>query len=271
MGTHDGGLSGSTIRAVVLALTDPAEAATIAAVLEQGGFTTAVVLEQGGFATGRAEGMEGLRAALLAPGLRPDALVLDDGFAGQDAAALCAELRRAGCRLPVVVAHDGQAGGGEGAVALRCLEAGATDCLVRPVRRLELAARLRAHLRQSALAGEAEPAIGPYRFRAARREMEEAASGRIIRLTATEAAMLRFLHGAGGAVVPRQVLLDRVWGYRPGVTTHTVETHIYRLRRKIEPDPRRCRLILSEDAGYRLNLAPQVFPRPGEVGLRASA
>lgn len=255
MGTHDWGFQGGAVRAVVLALTDPAEAAAIAA-----------VLEPGGFATVRAEGMGALRAALAAPEPRADALVLDDGFAGQDAAALCAELRRAGRALPIVVAH-----GTEAAAALRCLEAGATDCLARPMRRLELAARLRAHLRQFELAGAAEPTVGPYRFRATRRELEEAATGRIIRLTATEAAMLRFLHGAGGAVVPRQVLLDRVWGYRPGVTTHTVETHIYRLRRKIEPDPRRCRLILSEDAGYRLNLAPQVFARPGEAGMRARA
>jgi DNA-binding response OmpR family regulator len=250
-GERDAAGPHGAMRAVALALSDPDEAASVAAALEQAGFAIA-----------RAATIEGLRAALLAPGLRPDALVLDDGFAGQEAAALCAELRRAGCRLPVVVAH-----GGQPAVALRCLEAGATDCLARPMRRLELAARLRAHLRQFDLVGEVEPTIGPYRLCAGRREMEEIATGRVLRLTATEAAMLRFLHGAGGAVVPRQVLLDRVWGYRPGVTTHTVETHIYRLRRKIEPDPRRCRLILSEDAGYRLNLAPQVFARPGEALL----
>ena len=157
-------------------------------------------------------------------------------------------------------------------MVVRCLDAGANDCIARPLRPLELAARLRAQLRQHADSAGAVLAVGPYRFRPAQRELEEAASGRIIRLTATETAMLRFLHRAGGAAVPRPVLLNQVWGYRPGVTTHTVETHIYRLRRKIEPDPYRRSLLLSDEVGYRLNLGLPVLPRdlaPG--GLRASA
>ncbi len=178
-----------------------------------------------------------------------DALVLDAALAVPHAPSLCAALRQLGHRLPILVLHDGSE-----AVLVGCLDAGANDVMARPVRALELAARIRAQLRHGAGAAGGPLQFGPYVFRPDRRTLEEAACGRIIRLTATEAAILRFLHRASGSVVPRTVLLHEVWGYRDGVTTHTVETHIYRLRRKIEPDPRRRRLILCEASGYRLNL-----------------
>ncbi len=178
-----------------------------------------------------------------------DALVLDAGPGGLNGAALCAAIRRGGAGLPILVLH----GGGEDVV--HCLNAGANDGLARPVRALELAARLRAQLRQHGARPGAALEMGPYLFRPDRRELELAEGGACIRLTVTEAAILRFLHAAGGRPVARPVLLHEVWGYRAGVTTHTVETHIYRLRRKIEPEPGRRRLLLSEEAGYRLNLA----------------
>ena len=188
--------------------------------------------------------------AMLSERVPPiDALLIDSAFGGQEAGVMCAELRKAGARFPVLVLHDR-----DDAMIVRCLDAGADDCLARPLRPLELAARLRAQLRQYDSNDGALLDVGPYLFRPAQRELEDAASGRIIRLTATEAAMLRYLHGAAGAAVPRPVLLNHVWGYQPGVTTHTVETHIYRLRRKIEPDPGRRRLLLCDETGYRLNL-----------------
>ena len=220
---------------IMLAVGDVAERAALAERLAEGGFAVAA-----------APGVAELAAAL------PDAaaLVLDARLARPDAAALCAALRRDGHFLPILVLHDGTDG-----LVVRCLDAGANDVVARPVRGLELAARVRAQLRHHGGAAGGPLLVGPYQFRPDQRELEEAGTGRVIRLTATEAAMLRFLHRAGGGVVSRQVLLHEVWGYREGVTTHTVETHIYRLRRKIEPDPRRRRLILCEDSGYRLDLA----------------
>jgi DNA-binding response OmpR family regulator len=238
-------------RRIGIALTDAAECRRIAILLEGSGFDVAPPLGAGTLLAERSPGI--------------DALLIDAGFGGHDGAAICAELRRAGLGFPVLVLHDAD----DGAV-VRCLDAGANDCIARPLRPLELAARLRAQLRQHDDSAAAELALGPYRFRPARRELEDEA-GRIIRLTATETAMLRFLHAAGGEAVPRLVLLNRVWGYRPGVTTHTVETHIYRLRRKIEPDPARRSLLLSDDAGYRLNLAPLPRRHLTPAGLRASA
>ena len=73
-----------------------------------------------------------------------------------------------------------------------------------------------------------------------------------IRLTEKETNILKFLYRSNDGVVPRDVLLHEVWGYNAGVTTHTLETHIYRLRQKIEPDPSNARLLVTESGGYRL-------------------
>ena len=219
---------------IVLAVADAAERAALAERLADGGFKVTAP-----------PGMPDLGAALAdAAGL-----VLDARLALPDAPALCAALRRAGHTLPILVLHDGIDG-----QVVRCLDAGANDAIARPVRALELVARVRAQLRHHGASAGTALTVGPYLFRPDQRELEEP-SGRVIRLTATEASILRFLHRAGGSVVTRQVLLHEVWGYRDGVTTHTVETHIYRLRRKIEPDPRHRRLLLCEDSGYRLDVS----------------
>ena len=73
-----------------------------------------------------------------------------------------------------------------------------------------------------------------------------------IRLTEKETNILKFLYRANDSVVARDTLLHEVWGYNAGVTTHTLETHIYRLRQKIEPNPSEARLLVTESGGYRL-------------------
>ncbi len=248
-------------RRIVLLLADAAERGHVA-----------MPLQGDGFAPAAAPDLAAVLAMPAAPVPPIDALLLDAGFGGQDGAVMCAQLRRAGARFPVLVLHDR-----DDAMIVRSLDAGANDCIAWPLRPRELAARLRAQLRQYESNADAWLEVGPYRFRPAQRELEDVASGRIIRLTGAEAGMLRYLRGAGGAPVPRPVLLDHVWGYQPGVSTHTVETHIYRLRRKIEPDPGRRRLLLCDEAGYRLNLELRSpgpgMPPPGDDTrpLRASA
>ena len=73
-----------------------------------------------------------------------------------------------------------------------------------------------------------------------------------MRLTEKETAILKFLLRAGDEPVSRDVLLNDVWGYHADVTTHTLETHIYRLRQKIEADPANAQLLVTEGGGYRL-------------------
>ena len=74
-----------------------------------------------------------------------------------------------------------------------------------------------------------------------------------IHLTEKETNILKFLYRADTNVVPRDTLLQEVWGYNAAVMTHTLETHIYRLRQKIEQDPANVQLLLTEAGGYRLN------------------
>lgn len=202
-------------------------------------------------------GSAGEAAELLATRTpRIDAMVLAAALPDEAGTALCQRLRGRGLRLPIILL------GAEGseAEAIRALDAGANDYVAAPVRPAELAARLRAQLRAFTAAEEAEIAIGPYLFRPASRQLQERGSTRRIRLTEKETAVLKHLHRAAGAPVGRKALLREVWGYSPNVTSHTVETHIYRLRRKIEPDQARITLLVNEDGGYRLD--PEWQPAP---------
>lgn len=79
----------------------------------------------------------------------------------------------------------------------------------------------------------------------------ETPDGRFLSLTDTEARLAACLIDGGGATVGREALLLHVWGYRPGLDTHTLETHVYRLRRKVEADPAVPRVIVTTEDGYQ--------------------
>ena len=123
-----------------------------------------------------------------------------------------------------------------------------TNALVKPFRLGALLARLSAQLGPHGLDEDRPVPIGPYLFRPGAKLLTGA---REVRLTEKETKILKFLHAAGGTV-PRETLLHEVWGYSPAVTTHTLETHIYRLRRKIEENPGQAKILLTEGGGYRL-------------------
>ncbi len=131
------------------------------------------------------------------------------------------------------------------------LDAGANDYVTKPFRIAVLLARIRAHLRQHEQSEDATFAIGHYTFRPAAKLLLDP-SGSKIRLTEKETAILKYLYRAGDRIVTRDVLLSEVWGYNSGVTTHTLETHIYRLRQKIERDPSHAELLVTEAGGYKL-------------------
>ncbi len=73
-----------------------------------------------------------------------------------------------------------------------------------------------------------------------------------VRLTEKETSILKYLYHSGANVVGRDILLGEVWGYSAGVTTHTLETHVYRLRQKIESDPFDPKILITKPGGYQL-------------------
>ena len=178
---------------------------------------------------------------------RPDLVIMDVGLPDMDGRDAVKEMRAAGFKNPVIMltGHDGEAD------TVMGLEAGANDYVTKPFRFAVLLARMRAHLRQHETSDDASFRIGPYTFQPGSKQLVTDGGGKL-RLTEKETAILRFLYRAGQDVVSREVLLKEVWGYNAAVTTHTLETHIYRLRQKIETDPTKAVLLVTEAGGYKL-------------------
>ena len=187
---------------------------------------------------------EGLRMARES---KADLILLDVDLHDMDGREACRLLRKDGVRTPVVMLT----GADTDADAVLGLESGANDYVTKPFRFAVLLARIRAHLRSHEQSEDAVFAIGPYEFRPAAKILIDQ-KGRKIRLTEKETNILKYLYRAGAKAVSREELLTEVWGYNAGVTTHTLETHIYRLRQKIEPEPGQARLLLTDAGGYRL-------------------
>ena len=203
----------------------------------------------GEFIAGEAGSTAEAEAKVITAGERYDALILDVGLPDGDGRDLCARLRRHGVKVPIIMLTGSD---DEGDI-VRGLDAGANDYIAKPFRMAELLARLRAQLRTFENSEDAVFTIGPYTFRPSAKMLLEPVKNKKIRLTEKEAAILKYLYRAGTRPVGRQVLLNEVWGYNAAVTTHTLETHIYRLRQKIEVDPANAKLLLTEGGGYRLN------------------
>ena len=164
-----------------------------------------------------------------------------------DGREVCRLLRKAEVKCPVIMLT----GHTSDADTILGLDAGANDYVAKPFKFAVLLARVRAQLRQHEQSEDAVFNLGPYVFQPSMKILTDAA-GKKIRLTEKESNILKFLYRAGEKVVGRDVLLHEVWGYNAGVTTHTLETHIYRLRQKIEPNPSAARLLLTEQGGYKL-------------------
>jgi DNA-binding response OmpR family regulator len=156
-------------------------------------------------------------------------------------------MRRNGFKSPVIML-TGQDSDSD---MILGLESGANDYVVKPFRFAVLLARIRAQLRQHEQSEDAVFTIGSYTFRPAAKTLVDEDGGKV-RLTEKETSILKYLYRSGEKVVTRDILLHEVWGYNAGVTTHTLETHIYRLRQKIEKDPSNAELLLTETGGYKL-------------------
>jgi DNA-binding response OmpR family regulator len=178
-----------------------------------------------------------------------DLVLLDIGLPDMDGREACQVMRKNGFKSPIIMLT----GADTDADQVLGLNSGANDYVTKPFKFAVLLARIRAHLRSHEQSEDAVFKIGPYEFRPAVK-MLVTETDRKIKLTEKEASILKFLYRAGGKPVTRDVLLDEVWGYNSGVTTHTLETHVYRLRQKIEPDPGTATLLLTEAGGYKLAL-----------------
>jgi DNA-binding response OmpR family regulator len=165
-----------------------------------------------------------------------------------DGREACKAMRSSGYKGPVIML-TGQATDADAILGLEC---GANDYVIKPFKFAVLLARVRAHLRQHEQSDDAAFRIGPYTFRPGAKLLVGEDNGKV-RLTEKETAILKYLYRAGRQVVGREVLLHEVWGYSAGVTTHTLETHVYRLRQKIERDPSSAELLVTEAGGYKLN------------------
>ena len=177
-----------------------------------------------------------------------DAILLDVGLPDMDGREACRLMRRNGVKSPIIMltAADSDAD------TILGLDAGANDYVTKPFRLGVLLARLRSQLRQHEQSEDAVFTIGPYTFMPSSKVLVDEEVNKKVRLTEKETAILKYLYRAGDKVVGRDTLLGEVWGYNAGVTTHTLETHVYRLRQKIEDNPSNAEILVTEPGGYRL-------------------
>ena len=179
-----------------------------------------------------------------------DVIILDAGLPDMDGRGVCRLMRRNGIQVPIIMLMGVDAD----ADAIPGLDAGANDYITKPFRLSVLLARLRAHIRDHEQSDDAIFTIGPYTFQLANKLLLNTVENKTVRLTDKETAILEYLCRADDRIVDRDTLLDGVWGYNADVTTHTLETHVYRLRQKIEYDPSSAQILVTVPGGYRLVL-----------------
>ncbi|TAH36209.1 MAG: response regulator transcription factor [Alphaproteobacteria bacterium] len=180
----------------------------------------------------------------------PDLVILDVGLPDMDGRDTCRLMRRAGYKAPIIMLT----GAATDADTILGLDAGANDYVAKPFRFNVLLARVRAQIRQNQNSEDAQVRIGKYLFQPSTKIMVNTQTDQKLKLTEKEAGIIRQLYKAGGRVVPREVLLNDIWGYNSGVSTHTLETHIYRLRQKIDDDKGEGAVIITEGGGYRIGV-----------------
>jgi DNA-binding response OmpR family regulator len=177
-----------------------------------------------------------------------DIILLDVGLPDMDGRDVCRLMRKNGTKAPIIMLT----GADSDADTILGLDAGANDYIPKPFRLNVLLARIRAQLRQHEQSDDAIFTVGPYSFQPSAKILLDSETNKKIRLTEKETAILKYLYRRGAKVVSRDTLLNEVWGYNASVNTHTLETHIYRLRQKIERDPSNAAILITEAGGYRL-------------------
>ena len=187
------------------------------------------------------KGVQAARAGIV------DLMIMDVGLPDMDGREAVRLLRKSGFKAPIIMltGHDTDSD------TILGLESGANDYVTKPFRFAVLLARVRAQLRQHENSEDVTLNVGPYVFKPSQKLLVDKKGGKL-RLTEKETAIIKYLYRAGDKVVTRDILLEEVWGYNSGVTTHTLETHVYRLRQKIERDPSNAEILVTESGGYKL-------------------
>lgn len=187
------------------------------------------------------KGVQAARAGIV------DLMIMDVGLPDMDGREAVRLLRKSGFKAPIIMltGHDTDSD------TILGLESGANDYVTKPFRFAVLLARVRAQLRQHENSEDVTLNVGPYVFKPSQKLLVDK-KGSKLRLTEKETAIIKYLYRAGDKVVTRDILLEEVWGYNSGVTTHTLETHVYRLRQKIERDPSNAEILVTESGGYKL-------------------
>jgi DNA-binding response OmpR family regulator len=188
-----------------------------------------------------AKGIQAVRSGII------DLMIMDVGLPDMDGREAVRLLRKGGFKAPIIMltGHDTDSD------TILGLESGANDYVTKPFRFAVLLARIRAQLRQHENSEDVTLNVGPYIFKPSQKLLVDK-KGSKLRLTEKETAIIKYLYRAGDKVVTRDILLEEVWGYNSGVTTHTLETHVYRLRQKIERDPSNAEILVTESGGYKL-------------------
>ena len=186
----------------------------------------------------------GVEALELAKEDHFEVIILDVVLPDIDGREVCRLMRRNGVTVPILILT--------GPDTILGLELGANDYITKPFRLGVLLARIRAHIRQHERSEDAVFSIGPYTFQPSTKLMVDNSDNRTVYLTDKEAAILEYLYRSSNRAVGREVLLNEVWGYSAGVTTHTLETHIYRLRKKLEKNSSSAKVLITVPGGYRL-------------------
>jgi DNA-binding response OmpR family regulator len=189
-------------------------------------------------------GSKGVQAARAG---QVDLVIMDVGLPDIDGREAVRLLRKTGFKAPIIMltGHDADSD------TILGFESGANDYVVKPFRFPVLLARIRAQLHQHEGSEDAVFTIGSCTFRPRSKQLVDS-KGYKSHLTEKETEILRYLYRAGQTTVSREVLLQEVWGYNSRVTTHTLETHIYRLRRKVEKDPSNPSVLVTVGSGYKL-------------------
>ena len=178
---------------------------------------------------------------------QPDLILLDVQLPDGSGFDLCQRLRDQGFKRPILMLT----GRSEEEHVITGLERGANDYISKPLRMGELLARIRSHLRQFKASDDARFVIKVLDFIPTNKMLHHQNTQQQVPLTEKETLILKNLLRAHPDAVAKEALLTEVWGFHPDLSTHTLETHIYRLRQKIRritDEP----IIETADNGYRL-------------------